>query len=97
RRMPDAPLTLDVSRGALAGPLTAGVRQRWADLRAELSAQDRDARAARGRAPDFADPAAVLAIADGAVTALLDFIGSTEHLRLTLRPGLDRLELSLSV
>jgi hypothetical protein len=97
RRLSEEPLTIDVNRAALRGPLAASVRERWRVLRQSLSAEDHKARAEKGRAPDFGDPAAVLGIADGAVGALLELIGSSERLRFVLRPAEQHLELSFSV
>jgi hypothetical protein len=97
RSLPDAPLTLEASRAALAGPVAAALRERWTALRAGLEQDARDARAARGRAPDFADPSALLGVADGAVGALLELVASTERLRLTVRPEPSHLELAMSL
>jgi hypothetical protein len=97
RRQPNAPLTLVVSRAALGGPVANGVKARWAALRAGLSEKARDARAERGRAPDFGDPEAVLALADRGIGALVELLASSERLTLTLRPDDDRLELTVTL
>ena len=97
RRPSDAPLTLEASRAALSGPIAAAARERWASLRAGLGKDARDAQAARGRAPDFADPSAVLGLADAGVSALLELLSSTERLRLTLRPEPEHLELTMAL
>lgn len=97
KRLPPAPLRFEVKRGALSGPLSQAVKERWAALRTGLSQRADSARAERGRAPDFGDPAAVLGLADGSVGALLELLASSERLSLELTPDADRLELSLSV
>jgi hypothetical protein len=97
KRMAPAPLRFEVKRGALSGPLSRGVKERWATLRTGLSQRADSARVERGRAPDFGDPAAVLGLADGSVEALLELLASSERLSVELSPDADRLELSLSL
>lgn len=91
----DAPLTLSMNRAALSGPLREALESRWKKLRSGLDAQARETRAERGRAPDFGDPDAFLAIGDAAVGSLLSLLASSERLTITLRPEDDRLALAL--
>lgn len=97
RRPSEAPLTLAVSRGALEGPLTQAINERWAKARTALAAKASETRKEHGRPADFADPEAVLALGDGAVRTLLGLFASSERLTLVLRPEADRLELVVTL
>jgi hypothetical protein len=97
RRPRTDPLTLRIEGSALAGPISAGLREHWAALRGELAEKDRAARKLHGRAPDFADPAAVLGLADGVVASTLELAASTEHATLTLEPESEHVELRVSL
>ncbi|HEX6274758.1 MAG TPA: hypothetical protein VFZ53_17070 [Polyangiaceae bacterium] len=97
RRPRAEPITVRIEGPALAGPISAGLRERWATLRADLADKDRAARALHGRAPDFADPAALLGLADGVVASTLQLSASIEHATLTLEPDADHVELRLSI
>jgi hypothetical protein len=97
RRLPDAPLTLEVTHAALAGLVASGLKERWATLRKGLGEKAHEAQAQLGRAPDFGDPDAVLALGDGAVSSLIELLGSTERLTVTLRPEEERLALRVEL
>jgi hypothetical protein len=97
KHLPAEPLTFEVGRAALAGPLSAVVKERWAEQRSRLDALFKSERAQQGREPDFADPKALFGLVDGYVSSLLDALASSERLSFSLRPEADRLELSLSV
>jgi hypothetical protein len=97
RRPPEAPLTLEMDRAALAGPLLRAMKERWASVRAGLGTGAEQARLAHGRPADFGDPAAILALADQGVGALFDYVASARRVRATVRPVEDHLEVSLSL
>jgi hypothetical protein len=97
RRPSEAPLTLAVVRGALEGPLTQEINERWVKARTTLAAKASETRKKHGRPADFADPEAVLSLGDGAVRTLVGLFASSESLTLVLRPETDRLELLVTL
>jgi hypothetical protein len=97
RRPPEAPLTLEMDRAALAGPVLRAMKERWASVRAGLGTGAEQARIAHGRPADFGDPAAILALADQGVGTLFEYVASARRVRATVRTADDHLELSLSL
>lgn len=90
-------LWLSTPKAALAGPLRALLAERWSLGRAELERAARELARERGRAADFAEPAAVLGIVDGAVRELLEVIASSRALSMSVQPFDERLELTLEL
>lgn len=88
-------LTLSAGQSVLGGLLARRLREAWHAERARLSAQDLAARAEKGRAPDFADPAVLLSGADGTVESWLSVLESSRELSLSLSPEPDRLRAEL--
>jgi hypothetical protein len=88
-------LTLTAGQSVLGGQLARRLRDAWHAERARLSAQDLAARQAKGRAPDFADPAVLLSGADSTVESWLSVLESSRELSLSLSPEPDRLRAEL--
>ena len=84
-------LTMTASQSVLGGLLARRLREAWQAQRGRLSAQARAEREARGRPPDFADPAALVAGADGTVESWLSVLESSRELSVSLTPDADRL------
>lgn len=96
KRAHDAPgLTLSATEGVLTRLLAKRLREAWQTWRAALAQRDRAERDAKGRSPDFADPAVVLAGADNTVEAWLGVIESSRELELSVRPAADRVRTEL--
>ncbi|AKV03539.1 hypothetical protein AKJ09_10202 [Labilithrix luteola] len=88
RPLPPGALVADVPRSALASVIAPKLRSLWAETQRSLLAQDDQARRAHGgRAPDFADPKAILAAADTMLGRRLDIVGDLDRLRLSLDVG----------
>jgi hypothetical protein len=90
-------LSLRTSDKVLAGSLTRVLRQAWQAQRSVLAARDRAQRDAKGRAPDFADPAVLLGGIDSTVESWLGVLESSRELSLNLVPQSDRLVAELSL
>lgn len=85
-----ASLVLSAPSGALAGPLLRRLGSQWAEARASLLARDAEARARHGgRAPDFADPRAIVDALDAAVQRRISFFAHALAARLELDAGDD--------
>lgn len=95
RARSDPGLSLSAGQGVLGGLLARRVREAWQALRVQLSAQERAAREAKGRAPDFADPAVLLSGADGTVESWLSILESSRDLSFSVSPESDRLRVEL--
>jgi hypothetical protein len=79
----DAALVL--KRRGLGGPVRERLRAGWAAWRGELEASERRERARHGGAGQaFAEPAALLAKADGAVGEALELLGDFDDVRATV-------------
>jgi hypothetical protein len=83
RPLPPEELVVDLPAAALHGPLDGVLRAFWQRAHDALSAAARDARAGAGRPPDFGDPEAILADADGKVSGFLSLLRASERVRLT--------------
>ena len=82
---PKAPVHVEVRPKALAGRLRPLLERRWQATMAELLDSDAKQRSAHGgRAPDFAEPRAIVAVADGLVQRRLGAIGAIEKLSVDL-------------
>ena len=93
---PNAPVSFTVSKQGLADQVVPALRARWASYRTNLERLDRDSRSAHGgRAPDFADPAAVILGADSGVESVLSLLEGASGLDLTVEPTTQRVVLTL--
>jgi hypothetical protein len=84
RPLPSEAFVAEFSQTALAGPLTAAVQGTWQGYQQNLRELDRAQRDAKGRAPDFGDPAAVIAAADQSVRAVFDLLQTMKGARLVV-------------
>ncbi|MDF2694689.1 MAG: hypothetical protein K0S65_3072 [Labilithrix sp.] len=90
RTLPGRPLptessaVVEVPRRAIQSVLKPKVEALWGDGRAFLLAQDERMRAERGRAPDFGDPAAIVAAVDAMLGRRIAVLGDLEKVRLAL-------------
>ena len=98
RVLPEAPrpegplaaraLLVDVPHDALAGPLSALLSSRWREARMELAEQAARTRQHHGgRAPDFADPDAVLQLVDAVVAQSCAFLADLDHASIRIDLG----------
>jgi hypothetical protein len=90
-------LTLRASERVLREALAPRLREAWQARRGALSARDRAERDAKGRPPDFADPAVLLAGADSTVESWISVLESARALELSLTPEANRLRAELSL
>ncbi len=90
-------LRFTLPKAALSGPLRALIAERWSASRAELERAAAELARERGRAADFAEPGAVLALLDGVVARVGDVLASSASLSVALVPFDDRLELTLEL
>lgn len=79
-----AAAVVDVPRAALTGSLAPKLRKLWSAAKDYLVDEDKRMRAERGRAPDFGDPAAIVAALDGLVGRRIAIVGDFDKVRLTL-------------
>jgi len=90
RTLPARPLptesaaVIDVPRSALKTMLQPKLDALWKDGKSFLLAQDERMRAERGRAPDFGDPAAIVATLDAVLARRSAIVGDLEKVRLAL-------------
>jgi hypothetical protein len=83
-------LLVNVPHAALAGPVPALAAARWAESRADLAQQAASARERHGgRAADFADPDAILALGDDAVKRALARVADLDHALVRVEVGDD--------
>jgi hypothetical protein len=99
RKKPPAPgAVLYVPKTALSGPVAAEVRKRWKALSEELSTSDLANRQKHGgRAPDFGDPQAALAVMTGNIDVWVKMLQGADHAQLELRPEADALRVHFEV
>ena len=91
-------LRVNLPHTALAGALPMLVASRWAEARAELAEEANTAREHHGgRAPDFADPDAVLKLADGVVERALAFVADVDHALFRLEIGDEQVSAQLTL
>ena len=80
-----AAVEVSVPAAALAGVVSTQLLSRWAALRSWLAARDEEQRVAHGgRAPDFADPRAILDAADGVVRRRIGVVAMASAARIEL-------------
>lgn len=95
---PAGALTLTSRRAELKGPVSKLLQARWAQYRQELTRLEREARAQQaGRAPDFADPAAVQTALGAGVDAMLELLDTSRQLRFSVAPGAQHWTLRLEL
>ena len=71
--------SVDAPGTALAGALKDALARAWTARKAQMLASDTATRAQHGdRAPDFADPRAIVASVDGVVASALDVLGDAK-------------------
>jgi hypothetical protein len=90
-------VTLRASERMLRGPLAQRLRDAWQAHRGALAARDRAERDAKGRPPDFGDPAVLLAGADSTVQSWISVLESASELELSLTPEATRLRVELTL
>jgi hypothetical protein len=96
RRPSAASLVARVPRDALAGPVAEAASSRWAAVRAFLLDQGRSERERHGgRAPDFADPEAIVETLERAVRERLTVIGGARELSVEAETGVDDVVIDL--
>ncbi len=81
---PASAAVLEIPRTALANVIAPALDALWKEGKAFLLAQDERMRAERGRAPDFGDPAAIVATLDAIVGARLAIVSDLEKIRVAL-------------
>ena len=85
-------IAIDVPGSAIAGPLRAKVAREWDETKKQMLANDRDLRAQHGgRAPDFGDPGAILAMVDGSMQTRLAVLSDLKSVHLGIDAGEDDL------
>ncbi len=95
RPLPAQPFVAEFNEAALAGPLSTLLSGSWHGYQQSLRELDRAQRDVKGRAPDFADPGAVLAAADEMVQSLTALVQTTRRARLSMAAEGPALGLSL--
>ncbi|MBX3198031.1 MAG: hypothetical protein KF894_07785 [Labilithrix sp.] len=80
----DAAVTVDVPKSALQAVIKPRLESLWGDGKSFLLTQDEQMRAARGRAPDFGDPIAIVGVLDAILGRRVAIVGDLEKLRLSL-------------
>lgn len=87
-------VSVHVSRAAIAAVIAPGIEAAWASAKEQLLAADDRARDAHGgRAPDFADPKAIVAALDGWLSAKVATVSDLEGVDV----GIDAVEDGVSV
>jgi hypothetical protein len=85
-------------QSALSGPIAASLLSRWVTAKSSLEASDDEDRSTHGgRAPDFADPRAILAAADAAIRRRIAFLSQARSARLEVDVRDDRVRADLAV
>lgn len=97
RASPEPGLRLRANQQVLSGSIARVLRQAWQARRAALAARDRAEREAKGRAPDFADPAVLLGGMDSTVESWLGVLESSREVTVEVVPEVDRLRATLSL
>ena len=82
-------IVIDVPKAALGAILKPKLASLWAGLETWLLGEDEKMRRARGRAPDFGDPKAIVAALDGWVTRHIAVVADLEKLRVAVDFGDD--------
>lgn len=77
-------VVVDVPRAALTKSLGPKLKTLWGAAKEYLVDEDKRMRAERGRAPDFGDPAAIVAALDGLVGRRIAIVSDFDHARLAI-------------
>lgn len=83
RPAPSGAIVVDVSREALATRLAPKLAAYWESTKAGLLDQAERERERRGRAPDYGDPKAVVAVVDTMATRAFDVVKDLDRVRLS--------------
>ncbi|MBX3189729.1 MAG: hypothetical protein KF819_22075 [Labilithrix sp.] len=90
RTLPTRPLpeggaiVVDVPRASIASVLKPKVEELWEGAKAYLLAEDARVRRDRGRAPDFGDPAAIVAAVDAYAVERIAVLADLEKMRIDI-------------
>lgn len=79
QKPPAGLLVMRAEQRSLQGPLSDLLQARWAAYHQQLRAAEKNARAVKGRPPDFANPAAVMGALGTFVDALLALLATTKE------------------
>lgn len=79
-----AAAVIDVPHEALTSSLGPKLKTLWEAAKDYLGEEDKRMRAERGRAPDFGDPAAIVAALDGLVKRRIAIVSDFDKVRVTL-------------
>ena len=80
----DAAVAIEIPKSALRTVVKPKLESLWSDGKSFLLTQDERMRAERGRAPDFGDPAAIVAALDSMLGRRVAILGDLEKLRVEL-------------
>jgi len=86
---PEGAIVIDVPKAALGTTVKTKLESLWTGLRAWLVGEDERMRRARGRAPDFGDPKAIVTALDGWVTRRVAVVADLDQLRVAIDFGDD--------
>jgi hypothetical protein len=84
RPLPTESAAIEIPRRSLQAVLKPKVEALWGEGRSFLLAQDERMRAERGRAPDFGDPAAIVAALDATLGRRIAVLGDLEKVHIAL-------------
>ncbi len=84
RTLPSEAAVLEIPRSAIQTLLKPKLESAWKEGRSFLLTEDERMRAERGRAPDFGDPAAIVATLDAVLSRRFAIIGGLERVRVAV-------------
>ena len=85
-------IAIDVPGSALAGALRGQIARQWDETKTQMLASDRALRAQHGgRAPDFGDPGAIVAMVDGSMQTRLEVLADLKSAHVGIDAGQDDL------
>ncbi|MEO6419295.1 MAG: hypothetical protein ABIP39_07820, partial [Polyangiaceae bacterium] len=88
RPLPSSSAVLEIPHAALVGPVKKTLLADWAAFRADKEQQDAKMRQEHGgRAPDFADPKAILTILDGLVQSRVALLADLDRAKAVVEVG----------
>jgi hypothetical protein len=88
RPLPATSAAIEIPHAALAGAVKTKLLSDWAAFRADKEAQDAKMRREHGgRAPDFADPRAILGIIDGVVQSRVALLADLDRAKAEVEVG----------
>lgn len=98
REMPPKSISMVAGRGQLRGAAVSFIESSWRSYKKQLDEQrKRTQRAHGGRAPDFAEPTAVLGALDAWVEEFTSYARSSERLEVAFQPSKTSASLSLEL